>query len=168
MKSFLIAPLFLALATGAQAKDVTPKSAPTSFAFEEIAKLAPAQVIGDTPLGRRQAIPITGGTFSGPGMSGQILPGGADYQLIRPDGAVLIDAEYMIETDDHVIIHVRNVGVLALPGKNTPGYAWAAPTFAAPKGPYGWLNDAIFVSHIGPADKTDGPAVKITIYKVGP
>ena len=140
---------------------------PTSFAFEEIATLAPAQIIGDTPIGRRQAIPITGGTFSGLGLSGHILPGGADYQLVRQDGSVMIDAEYMIETDDHVTIHVRNVGLISPPLKDKPGYAWAAPTFAAPNGPYGWLNNAIFVSHIGPAGDKDHPAVRITIYKVG-
>jgi hypothetical protein len=168
MKLLLLSALFLTLASNGEAKADMPASAPTTFAFEEIATLAPAQIIGETPLGRRQAIPISGGTFSGPGISGHILAGGADYQLVRPDGSVMIDAEYMIETDDHVTIHVRNIGLLALPGKDTPGYAWAAPTFAAPNGRYGWLNDAIFISHIGPAGDKDHPAVRITIYKVGP
>jgi hypothetical protein len=135
--------------------------------FEEVATLAPAQVVGDTALGRRQSVPITGGTVTGPGISGHVLPGGADFQIVRADGAVLIDADYMIETDDHVTIHVRNQGVIVPPGKDAPAYAWAAPRFDAPNGRYGWLNNAIFVSRIGRAGDKDHPAVRITIWKVG-
>lgn len=170
MRSMFLALLFAAAAstTMAQPARPAPAPAPTSFAFEEVATLAPAQVLGETPNGRRQSIPITGGTFSGPGISGHILPGGADYQLIRSDGSVMVNADYMLETDDHVIIHVRNVGVIVPPanGKGT-AYAWAAPRFDAPSGRYGWLNDAIFVSRIGGAGDRAHPAVRITIWKVG-
>lgn len=155
-----------AAASAAAAQDVRPPTAPTSFAFEEVATLAPPIVFGETPLGRRQSIPITGGTFSGPGISGRILPGGADYQLVRPDGAVMIDADYMLETDDHVAIHVRNVGLIVPPAKDRPAYAWAAPKFDAPNGRYGWLNDAIFVSRISGAGDKDHPGVRITIWKI--
>jgi|WetSurMetagenome_2_1015567.scaffolds.fasta_scaffold13482_4 hypothetical protein len=167
MKLFLASLSLMAAATGALAAD-KPPPAPTSFAFEEVATLAPAIVLGETPNGRRQSIPITGGTFSGPGLSGRILPGGADYQLVRADGAVAIDADYMIETDDHVTIHVRNQGVIVPPGKDGGGaYAWAAPKFDAPNGRYGWMNNAIFVSRISPAGDKEHPAVRITIWKVG-
>ena len=166
MKSAVIA-LALLAAGPAVAADA-PAPAPTRFVFEENATLAPAIVLGETPLGRRQAIPITGGTFSGPGIQGRILPGGADYQLVRSDGGVVIDADYFLETDDHVVIHVRNVGIIIPP--KTPGaaaYPYAAPRFDAPVGKYGWLNDAIFVSRISPGGDKDHPAVKITIWKVG-
>jgi len=166
MKSAALAVLLAAAATCATAADAPPP-APTTFVFEEIATLAPAQVVGDTPLGRRHSIPITGGTFSGPGISGRILPGGADYQLVRADGVVQIDADYMIETDDHVTIHVRNTGMVLAPGKDQAAYFWAAPKFDAPKGRYGWLNNAIFVSRITGAGDKDHPAVRITIWKVG-
>ena len=79
------ASLLLFAAAGGAAAQEGP--APTSFVFEEVATLAPAQVLGETPTGRRQAIPITGGSFSGPGIKGRILPGGADYQLVRSDGS---------------------------------------------------------------------------------
>ena len=166
MKSAVFA-LVLAAAGPAVAADLPPP-APTSFVFEENATLAPAVVVGQTPLGRRQAIPITGGTFSGPGVSGRILPGGADYQTVRSDGGVVIDADYFLETDDHVVIHVRNVGIIIPP--KTPGgaaYPYAAPKFDAPVGKYGWLNDSLFVSRISPGGDKDHPAVKITIWKVG-
>ena len=99
-------------------------------------------------------------------ISGRILPDGADYQLVRSDGAVSIDAEYTLETDDHVRIHVRNVGIIKPDAKGGP-YAWGAPRFDAPNGRYGWLNDAIFVSSIGRAGDAAHPAVKITIWRVG-
>ena len=162
-----LAVLLAAAAPGAMAADAPSPAAPTAFVFEEVAGLGPLQVIGDTPLGRRQSIPITGGTVSGPSISGRILPGGADYQLVRSDGAVQIDADYTIETDDHVLIHVRNTGLALAPGKDQPAYAWAAPRFDAPKGRYGWLNSAIFVSRISGAGDKDHPAVRITIWKVG-
>ena len=156
-----------AISAPALAAESARAPAPTTFAFEEVATLAPAQVLGQTPLGRRQSIPITGGTFSGPNINGRILPGGADYQLVRPDGVVMIDADYMLQTDDGVIIHVRNVGVIVPPAKDRPVYFWAAPHFDAPVGRYAWLNDAIFVSTVGSAGDKDHPAVRITIWKVG-
>jgi hypothetical protein len=167
MKTIWFSLSLVAACANVAAAETARPAAPTAFAFEEVATLAPAKVLGETPLGRRQSIPITGGTVSGPGISGQILPGGADYQLVRPDGAVLIDADYMIETDDHVTIHVRNVGIIVPPGKDGQAYFWAAPRFDAPKGRYGWLNDAIFVSHVGGAGDKDHPAVRITIWKIG-
>ena len=152
---------------GAAAAQEPPPPAPAAFVFEEIAELAPAVIMGETPTGRRQAIPITGGTFSGPGIKGRILPGGADYQLVRSDGSVQVDAGYFIQTDDGVVIHVHNVGVIVPAPGGGLGYAWAAPSFDAPTGKYDWLNKAIFVSRIGPAGDKDHPAVRITIWKVG-
>lgn len=167
MKSACLSIALIAAATGAAAQGGPPAAtAATSFVFEETATLAPAQILGETPLGRRQSIPITGGSFSGPGVSGRILPGGADYQLVRSDGAVSIDADYTLETDDHVLIHVRNIGLIKRVGEGPP-YAWAAPRFDAPNGRYGWLNDAIFVSHISASGDAAHPAVKITIWRVG-
>jgi hypothetical protein len=165
MRHLLIAGALLA-ASPAVAADVPP--APTAFVFEETAELAPAVVVGQTPLGRRQAIPITGGSFAGPGIHGRILPGGADDQLVRADGGVVVDADYFLQTDDGVVIHVHNVGTIIPPrAAGETGYLWAAPKFDAPSGKYGWLNDAIFVSRITPSGDKDHPAVKITIWKVG-
>ena len=165
MKALVFAAALLA-AGSAVAADAPP--AATTFVFEENATLAPAVVVGQTPVGRRQAIPITGGSFAGPGISGRILPGGADYQLVRSDGGVVIDADYFLETDDHVVIHVRNVGIIIPPkAAGAAAYPWASPKFDAPSGKYGWLNDAIFVSRINPGGDRDHPAVRITIYKVG-
>ena len=121
-------------------------------------------LIGDTPLGRRQRMPITGGTFKGEKLAGRVLPG-ADWQLVRADGTVTINAEYMIETDDKVQIHVHNVGIVRLPKKDGDKfYMWAAPTFEAPDGPYGWLNNVQAVS-IGESNPATG-SLRYEIYEV--
>ena len=72
--------------------------------------LAPAQELGDTPHGRRRVIPITGGSFRGEKLAGRVLPGGADWQMIRADGVAELDARYTLETDDRALIYVRNFG----------------------------------------------------------
>jgi hypothetical protein len=50
--------------------------------------------LGRTPYGERRMVAITGGTVRGPKLSGRILPGGADWQLIRSDGVADISARY--------------------------------------------------------------------------
>ena len=45
----------------------------------------------------RRIIPVTGGTFEGPAIHGKVLPGGADWQMITPDGIALIDARYTLK-----------------------------------------------------------------------
>src|SRR4051812_32769193 len=63
------------------------------FAFEFRVTLAPATVLGETPYGRRQYIPITGGVIAGPKFSGEIIPGGWDYQLGLPEGCGTLSAD---------------------------------------------------------------------------
>jgi hypothetical protein len=72
--------------------------------------LAPARELGDTPLGKRRIIEITGGDFSGPKLSGRVLPGGADWQLVRPDGVAHFDTRYTLETADGALLYVQHRG----------------------------------------------------------
>lgn len=138
----------------------------TEFVFEIRAELDPAMVLGDSSDGERQAIPITGGSFEGPAIRGEILPGGADYQLVRPDGVRQIEAVYMIKTDDGALINVVNEGIIVAP--ETAGaapYIMTTPRFRAPTGKYDWLNKSVFLSRIvGGSD--DPPAVFIRVYRV--
>jgi len=66
--------------------------------------------VGDTPAGRRRIIAITGGSFEGERVRGRILPGGADWQIIRADGVAWLDARYTMETHDGALIYVDNQG----------------------------------------------------------
>ena len=92
-------------ATSATIPVVLPR---TEFVYESIVDIAPVQPLGMSPYGERRMVPITGGTFEGPGLRGKVLAGGADRQLVRRDGAVNLDAVYELQTDDGVIISVRN------------------------------------------------------------
>lgn len=67
--------------------------------------------LGATPYGERRVIGIIGGTVRGPKLSGRILPGGADWQLIRSDGAADIRARYTIQSDDGALIMVTSEGL---------------------------------------------------------
>jgi len=79
-------------------------------AFQVHADLAAILEFGATPIGTRRVINILGGTVSGR-VNGKILPGGADWQFIRPDGVADISARYTIETDTGALVLVNSDGV---------------------------------------------------------
>ena len=66
---------------------------------------------GRTPYGERRVIGILGGSVRGPKLNGRILPGGADWQIVRSDGAADISARYTIETDAGARILVSSEGL---------------------------------------------------------
>jgi 5-methylphenazine-1-carboxylate 1-monooxygenase len=74
------------------------------------ATLAPPLDLGQTPWGRRRVIGITGGEFDGPLLSGKVLPGGADWQVIHEDGTATIDTRYTLECQDGALISVATRG----------------------------------------------------------
>jgi hypothetical protein len=134
------------------------------FAYEALVTLDPATFVGPTPLGRRNRIPITGGTFEGPRIGGEIVPGGMDWQLIRADGFMVIEADYMMRASDGALIHVYNKGVTGV----TDGqrYGRTTPIFEAPDGPHAWLNKAVFVGTLGQVPGRRDLHVRIRVYKV--
>ena len=81
------------------------------FAFEVAAQVGTPLDLGQTQNGHRRIIPIAGGTFEGPRLKGRILPGGADWQILRPDGSAELDARYTLETDAGALIYVVNRGM---------------------------------------------------------
>jgi hypothetical protein len=137
------------------------------FAFEEIVTLGAAISPGNTAYGARNIIPITGGTFEGPGIKGTIIPGGWDWQLVRADGCIDVHADYMLKTDDGVIINVVNDGALCMPKPGEPAKpARTSPRFEAPVGKYGWLSQTAFIGTLEGARGPNGePAVKIRFYR---
>lgn len=132
------------------------------FAFEEYVTLGEAIAVGQTPRGNRRIIPITGGTFEGPGLKGTIIPGSWDWQLERPDGCTEIIADYFIRTDDGVMINVRNTGALC----RGAGPVRTHPVFEAPTGPYDWLNRAAFVGTLDLVPDASVPTIRIRFYKL--
>lgn len=120
--------------------------------------LAPPQELGDTPLGRRRIIGITGGRFAGERLSGRVLPGGADWQVIRADGAADLDARYTLETEDGALVYVRNCGIRHGPpevlrelgaGRAVDParyYMRTTPRFETGDARYAWLNRILCVA----------------------
>ena len=68
--------------------------------------------LGNGPQGRRRIVPLTGGTFEGPTLSGTLVPGAsADWQTVLPDGTALADLRYTLRTDAGELLDVRARGV---------------------------------------------------------
>lgn len=74
-------------------------------------ELAPILDLGNTPAGNRRVINIVGGRFDGPRLSGVVLPGGADWQIVHPDGLATIDTRYTLRTHDDALIYISTSGV---------------------------------------------------------
>ncbi|MBR6866701.1 MAG: DUF3237 domain-containing protein [Prevotella sp.] len=169
MKQSLLTTLLAWFVLSMNAQTYPPKDAPQlEFALQLKVTLGEAYGINNTQHGRRTVIPITGGTFEGPGLKGTIINGGADYQLNGADGRTELEAIYCIKTDDGTYIHVRNRGIIAN-GKDADGkptfYFRAAPQFEAPAdSPYGWLNNALFVC--APEWSKDFQGIVLNVWKV--
>lgn len=79
-------------------------------------KVAPPIVVGHDDInGRRQLIPITSGTLEGDTMHGEVLPGGVDSQVIRPDGICELSARYGVRLSDGSSFYVENNGIRTVP-----------------------------------------------------
>jgi hypothetical protein len=79
--------------------------------FHLVAELAEILTLGPTPYGERRIINILGGRVDGARLSGRILPGGADWQIIRSDGVADLDARYTIESSAGARILVSSRGL---------------------------------------------------------
>jgi muconolactone delta-isomerase len=123
------------------------------------ATLAPPLELGQTAQGRRRIVPLSGGTFSGPEISGRLLPGtSADWQTILPDGTALGDIRYVLQTDRGDLLYVQSRSirhgspeVLARLGRgedvDPSEYTFRTSTRIETAAPdLDWLNKGIFIS----------------------
>ncbi len=135
-----------------------PVPPPLHFAFAAYVDIGKPQEIGETTAGRRRVIPIVGGQVSGPRLTGEVVPGGADWQLVRTDGTIDLVARYTVRAADGTLISVVNRGLRrASPdilARLTAGeivdpalyYFRTTPSFSVAPGPHDWLADSIFVA----------------------
>lgn len=131
------------------------------FVLEISIGVTPGKLLELGPVGKgiRKVVPLLGGTFEGPGIKGTILPGGYDWQFVRPDGVTEMDARYVLKTDDDVLITIVNRclrhgtpeamqkianGELADPSEY---YFRTAPIFETASAKYDWLNRHIFIAN---------------------
>jgi muconolactone delta-isomerase len=115
--------------------------------------------LGDTAHGHRRIVPLTGGTFTGPELNGNLIPGAsADWQTVLPDGTALGDVRYTLQTEAGDLLYVQSRGVrhgsaevLARLGRgedvDPSDYTFrtsAQIETAAPE--LDWLNKGVFIS----------------------
>ena len=121
--------------------------------------LGEATLAGAMELGTRRVSQIVGGSMTGDGLNGTILPGGSDWQLIRSDGVTEFAARYLVRLDTGVHLSVRNQGyrhgpaeVMAALGRGEtvdPSLYYFGSTLVieAPAGPLAWLNATQIVAN---------------------
>ncbi|HEU4324330.1 MAG TPA: DUF3237 domain-containing protein [Roseiflexaceae bacterium] len=126
-------------------------------------EIAPALEVGEIGYGFRRVIPITAGVFAGPQIRGVVLPGGADWNLARPDGVVEVWARYTLRADDGTLIGVTNAGLLV---RQPDGglLARTTPQFEVAGERYAWLRRGLFVGTLAP--EADGGAVQLDFYRL--
>ncbi|WP_435749186.1 DUF3237 domain-containing protein [Microbacterium sp. PMB16] len=80
------------------------------FAFDVAVDLGPLEDHGVTSVGHRRVVPILGGRITG-AIDAEILPGGADWQIVRPDGTIEIDGRYSARTADGdlLLLHAKGL-----------------------------------------------------------
>ncbi|MFD2215546.1 DUF3237 domain-containing protein [Metabacillus endolithicus] len=146
------------------------------FIMELHAKIGKPYVIGDVPQGYRRVIPIVGGTFKGPELKGDVLPGGADWNLKRPDGTGELYARYTIQEKDGTMISVLNQGAISLTSdiieRQRSGeiidpseyYVRTTPSFeVSTDSRLNWLNHSTF---IGTKSKHPQGGVLLHFYRI--
>src|SRR5665647_501771 len=94
----------------------------TKYVFTITAEIGGVTSAGDIGHGVRRIIPITGGEVRGEGVNGKVCAFGADFQIIRPNELIELEAKYAFETDDGAVVYVENLSLIHIsePTRRTP------------------------------------------------
>ena len=118
------------------------------------------QDVGDVTTGRRRIFPVNGGHFEGSRLRGTVLADGADWVLLRKDGAMVIDVRLVLKTDDAALIAMQYTGLMF--GRTPEAqaamrrgervayesvYIRTTPRFETTSPSYDWLNRVIAVAN---------------------
>jgi hypothetical protein len=129
----------------------------TKYVFTITAQIGDVTSAGDIGTGVRRIIPITGGEVRGEGINGKVCAFGADFQIIRPNELIELEAKYAFETDDGAVIYVENKGIrfgpIDLLQKLKRGepvdpkliYFRTVPRFETGHERYRWLMQSLFI-----------------------
>lgn len=129
------------------------------------------QVIGEAPGGYRRVGVVFGGVFEGERLSGEVLDGGSDWQILRPDRVLTLDVRVVLKTNDGAMIGMTYHGLRHGPSDvlqridrgetvdPSDYYFRIAPIFETAADNYAWLNRmlCIGVGHRLP----DGPIYSV-------
>ncbi len=132
----------------------------TSLLFQIVIDLEPPLHFGDGPLGKRVLYRAAGGTFAGPKLRGEVVSGGGDWALFRPDGSMSLDVRLTVKTDDGALVLMTYGGRWTTPvdvrtemsdtarrHQIDPAryYFRTAPLFETGSAAHAWLNDVVCV-----------------------
>jgi hypothetical protein len=162
MFPFLLLSILTGQAAASGALQPAAPSAPTqppklALAMTLSVQVGPPTELGEVPRGRRRIIPILGGTFEGPNVRGKVLPGGADWQIVRADGLAELDTRYTLQTDGGSLVYIQNAGIRHAPPDVTKKllagqpvdpsqvYFKTVPTFETSAPELQWLTRSIFI-----------------------
>jgi hypothetical protein len=130
----------------------------TRYVFTITVEIGDVTTAGQTGHGVRRIIPITGGTVKGAGVNGKVCAFGADFQVIRPNELIELEAKYAFETDDGAVVYIENKGLrfgpVDLLQKLKRGepvdpkqiYFRTMPKFETGHEKYRWLMENLFVA----------------------
>lgn len=136
---------------------MTTPTLETKYVFAITAEIGDVVTAGETGIGVRRIIPILGGQVTG-AVTGRVLPLGADFQTIRPNELIDLEAKYAFETNDGATVYVENKGLrfgpVELLEKLKRGepvdpkliYFRTVPKFETGHESYRWLMQHIFVA----------------------
>ena len=154
----LAAAATISMATAAQGEGPAAPAPSLEYAFTARVELAPPVEQGVADGGRKRFIAITGGTVSGPRLTGAVLPGGGDWQVIEANGLTRVEARYFMKAADGTVIEITNPGVrVAAPevidrlarGEDVDPSAYyfrTTPRFTVAAGAHEWLRRSAFVA----------------------
>ncbi len=115
------------------------------------------QVVGPAPGGLRRVGVVFGGAFAGERLSGEVLDGGNDWQIVRSDGSTTLDVRLVLKTTDGAMIGMTYRGIRRGPAdivarieagelvEPASYYFRIAPFFETPSPDYDWLNGIVAV-----------------------
>ncbi|HYK78640.1 MAG TPA: DUF3237 domain-containing protein [Micropepsaceae bacterium] len=137
--------------------------------------LAAPREIGTTPRGTRRYYAVTGGSFEGPRLRGEVLADGGDWLLIRPDGTLELDVRITLKTDDGALIYARYAGMWhgrpELMARLAQGeavdsseyYFRIAPLFETGAERYTWINK---IMAVGVGERLPPNVIKYSIFEI--
>ncbi|KAH8658957.1 major facilitator superfamily domain-containing protein [Ilyonectria robusta] len=143
---------FFLVASSIGATVATPKPPTLAYLFRMNLTLSSTINTGAGPAGTRVAIPITGGTLSGPKGNGTVLPVGADFGAFDALGNFNVDSHSVVKMDDGSYIYTHSTGPL-ISGPT----ALDRVKFETGSSKYSWLNEILAVA------VTDFPGPWVTL-----
>ena len=121
--------------------------------------LPPTLELGATPAGTRRVFIVSGGTFAGDRLRGEVLAqGSSDLLLVRADGSSQQDVRLLLRTDDGAVVLMTYRGVRHASTEvnariargeavaSSEYYLRTVPFFETSAPTYDWLNRIVSVA----------------------